>query len=377
VELLEHETKKILEKHDIPTPSKDGESFVVKAQILEKNRKSKGGIKFAESRKKAERIAEDMKNGKLAGRKVESVLIEEKVDIEHEYYISFVYDTSTRGPVFLFSADGGSGVENREITKFKIEKGSKKEFTEKLRSAELSDDISDRLSIITHLIFNVFLEEDAMMLEVNPLVLDSKKDLIAVDAKMELDNDASFRHNWSYPKRTAFKREKTEREIEAEKIDEEDHRGVAGKYVELEGDIGMMLAGGGASLTNMDSLIAYGGKPANYTEYGGNPPTEKVYRLSKVIMSKPNLKGLLHVGGTANNTDIYRTMRGFCQALEEEEPEYPIVIRRDGPNAEKAFELLEKTREKLDLNMNLYRNDLPMTESSKKLMDMIKSEDSL
>ncbi|PSH00165.1 MAG: hypothetical protein BRC28_00960 [Nanohaloarchaea archaeon SW_4_43_9] len=133
----------------------------------------------------------------------------------------------------------------------------------------------------------------------------------------------------------------------------------------------MMLAGGGASLTNMDAMIEYGGEPANYTEYGGNPPTEKVYRLSKVIMSKPGLRGLWHVGGTANNTDIYRTMKGFCQALEDERPDYPIVVRRDGPNADKAFELLRETRERLDLNMKLYRNDTSMTETAETLMQMV------
>ena len=133
----------------------------------------------------------------------------------------------------------------------------------------------------------------------------------------------------------------------------------------------MMLAGGGASLTNMDAIIEYGGEPANYTEYGGNPPTEKVYRLSKVIMSKPDLKGLWHVGGTANNTDIYRTMKGFVQALEEIDPDYPIVIRRDGPNADKAFEMLREKKEELDLDMKLYRNDTPMTKTAEILMEMI------
>lgn len=210
------------------------------------------------------------------------------------------------------------------------------------------------------------------MLEVNPLV-ETSEGFVVLDSMMELDDDASYRRDREFPERSNFGREKTEREKRAEKIDENDHRGVAGKYTELEGDIGMMLAGGGASLTNMDALIESGGKPANYTEYGGNPPTEKVYRLSKVIMSK-KLNGLLHVGGTANNTDVYRTMKGFCKALREEEPSYPIVVRRDGPNADKAFELLRDVREDLDLDMKLFRNDKPMTESSKELMEMVENE---
>jgi citryl-CoA synthetase large subunit len=124
----------------------------------------------------------------------------------------------------------------------------------------------------------------------------------------------------------------------------------------------------------MDALISYGGQPANYTEYGGNPPTEKVYKLTKVILGKPGLKGCWHVGGTANNTDIERTMKGFCQALEEIQPDYPIVVRRDGPNADEGFELLRETRDKLDLNMKLFRNDTPMTKTAEVLMEMIENE---
>jgi len=208
------------------------------------------------------------------------------------------------------------------------------------------------------------------MIEINPLV-ETESGYVVLDAMVDLDEDAAYRHNRDYEERSEFGREKTEREIKAEKIDRNDHQGIAGKYTELDGDIAMMLAGGGASLTNMDALISYGGKPANYTEYGGNPPTQKVYKLSKIILSKPGLKGCWHVGGTANNTDIYRTMKGFCQALEEIEPDYPIVVRRDGPNADKAFELLRKTREKLDLDMKLYRNDTSMTQTANVLMDMI------
>ena len=357
MKLYEHEAKKLLEKRGLKFPGKDGEAYVVKAQVLASDRKKHGGIKFAESKKEAEKIAEEMKKSKIKGHEVNQVLIEEQIDIQEEYYIAFFWDTELRRPVMLFSEDGGSGIEDREVQKTEL--GEENNFEE----------LEEDLRPIAEKLFEAFLEEDIEFLEVNPLAFDGEN-FIVVDAMMELEDDASFRHEWDFPERTEFAREKTEREIEAEKIDEDDHRGVAGKYTELEGDIGMMLAGGGASLTNMDALIEAGGKPANYTEYGGNPPTEKVYRLSKVIMSK-ELNGLLHVGGTANNTNILRTMKGFIQALREEEPDYPIVIRRDGPQADEAFELLREVRDDLGLEMKLYRNDLPMTESAEKLMEMI------
>jgi len=358
MKLYENEAKKLLEKRGLNTPRQRGEAYVVKAQVLASDRKKHGGIKFADSKDEAERIAEEMKGLKIKGHEVEEVLIEEQIDINEEYYITFLWDTESRNPAMLFSESGGSGIEDREVEK--IELDEENDFIE----------LPEYLRPTAEKLFQAFLEEDMEFLEVNPLAFDGENFLI-IDAMIELEDDASFRHEWDYPERTEFAREKTEREIRAEKIDEEDHRGVAGKYTELEGNIGMMLAGGGASLTNMDALIASGGKPANYTEYGGNPPTEKVYRLSKVIMSKENLSGLLHVGGTANNTNILRTMKGFVKALREEKPDYPIVIRRDGPQADKAFELLREVRDELDLDMELYRNNLPMTESSEKLMEMM------
>lgn len=371
MKLLEKEGKELLSKYGLEIPEVEGEEYVVKAQVLTTDRKEKGGIKFCGSIEEAKSIAKDMQDSNISGFTVEDTLIERKVDIEKELYVSFIYDTYTRSPVMLFSKEGGSDIEEREVSKFVIDEGREFEFREFLTDVELDHNISD-LSRTLKKLYNCFREEDMLLLEVNPLAI-TKNGLKCLDVVVELDEDASYRHNWNYPQRSAFGREKTKREKKAEKIDEDDHRGVAGKYTELDGNIGMLLAGGGASLTNMDALMNYGGKPANYTEYGGNPPTEKVYRLSKIIMSKPELEGLWHVGGTANNTDIYRTMKGFCKALREIEPDYPIVVRRDGPNADKAFELLGQTQEDLDLDMKLYRNDTDMTKTAETLMEMVKN----
>ncbi len=370
MKLYEHEAKELLKDYGVSTPSQEGDEFVVKAQVLAKNRKKYGGVKFASSKTEAKEIKEEMKESEVNGHEVSDVLIEEKVDFYEEYYIGILYDTDVRAPVLVFSSEGGSGVEDREVEKLVLEDSMQWRIREFLKEQGVgSEDLVSLASTIKKL-STCFFDEDARMLEVNPLVK-TEDGFVVLDAMIDLEDDASYRHNRNYEERSEFGREKTEREIEAEKIDEDDHRGVAGKYTELEGDIGMMMAGGGASLTNMDALIEYGGKPANYTEYGGNPPTEKVYRLSKAIMSKPGLKGLWHVGGTANNTDIYRTMKGFCQALEELEPDYPIVVRRDGPNADEAFQLLRETRDKLNLDMKLFRNDTSMTETAKVLMEMI------
>lgn len=373
MKLYEHETKELLKSYGVRVPDKKGERYVVKAQVLAKNRKKHGGIEFADSLKDAEDKASEMKGKEVNNHEVKDVLVEERVKHSKEYYVSFVYDTDVRSPVIIFSKEGGTGVENREIHKTVLKDLESWKLRQFLKEIGIC---SEELNPLTKTLYNMlkcFFEEDARMLEANPLAK-TEKGFTVLDASIELDEDAAYRHERNYAERTGFGREKTEREKQVQKIDEEDHRGIAGKYTELNGDIGMMLAGGGASLTNMDALIQYGGRPANYMEYGGNPPTEKLYKLSKIVLSKPGLKGLWHVGGTANNTDIYRTMKGFCQALEEIKPKYPIVVRRDGPNADKAFKLLEETKEKHNLNMKLYRNDTTMTETAKTLMEMIENE---
>lgn len=370
MKLYEKEAKQLLQEHGLKLPDKEGaESYVVKAQVLAKNRKKHGGVRFADTKKEAEEIAEEMRNQEINGKKVRDVLIEEELDFKEEYYVSFLYDTETRKPSLLFSSQGGTGVEDRETAKLALKDGSEFRFRQFLKEQSVESSKIRKLASTLSRLFKAFLEEDARMLEVNPLAA-TEDGYVVLDAMIDLEDDAMYRHDRDFPERSAEGGEKTEREKKARKIDEDDHRGVAGKYKELEGDIGMMLAGGGASLTNMDALIEYGGRPANYTEYGGNPPTEKVYKLSKIIMSK-ELNGLWHVGGTANNTDVERTMDGFIQALREEEPDYPIVVRRDGPHADEAFKKLREVREELDLDMKLFRNDKPMTESAKNLMQMV------
>ena len=372
--LYEHEAKDLLSQYGLDIPSQNiggGEERIVKAQIMANNRKDIGAVRFADNLEEAGDIKQDMLDSSFEGAEPDEVLVEEKIDFTEEYYVSFMYDTDSRTPSMVFSREGGSGIEDRNAEKFPIEENSQFRFRQMLKQQGIEGGGLVRLGSVLQSLFEAFLEEDARLLEVNPLA-ETEDGYVVLDAMMDLEDDASFRHDWNFSDRTVMKRKKTDREVRAEKIDEDDHRGVAGKYTELNGDIGMMLAGGGASLTNMDALIEYGGSPANYTEYGGNPPGEKVYRLSKVIMSKPGLNGLWHVGGTANNTDVERTMDGFIKALREEKPDYPIVIRRDGPHADEAFENLRKVREELDLNMKLFRNDKPMTESAEDLMEMVR-----
>lgn len=368
--LYETETKRLLADRGVTTPGQEGDRYVVKAQVLAQNRYEHGGVKFADTFDEAKNLANEMEGTDVNGHPVEDVLIERMVTHDTEYYASMMYDTDVRAPVIVFSSDGGSGIEGHKTVKHTVQEGMKHEFRELLTEADIPSQEIPRLSRTLKQIHRTFIEEDAIMVEVNPLAR-TDNGYVALDGMMRLDDNASYRRDREFPDRSNFARDKTERELKVEAIDEDDYRGVAGKYTELDGDIAMMLAGGGASLTNMDALLSAGGEPANYTEYGGNPPVEKVYHLAKAVLGKANIRGCWHVGGTANNTDIYRTMKGFCQALEEVEPHYPIVVRRDGPNADKGFKLLRETRDKLDIEMKLFRNDTPMTKTASVLMEMV------
>jgi citryl-CoA synthetase large subunit len=200
------------------------------------------------------------------------------------------------------------------------------------------------------------------MIEINPLVV-SNKGLVAVDGVVVLDDDAKYRREISFPERTSC-RKATSREIAARKIDADDYRGVAGKtFVDLDGDIAILTSGGGASMTLMDSLIECGGKPANFTEYSGNPPQEKVEKLTRVVLDKKGLSGLLVAGVIANFTDIAETLQGVVNVLKEVRPDFPIVIRRAGPNDDIARKVLMDARSKFGLDIHYFDENTPLTKA--------------
>lgn len=320
--------------------------LVFKAQVLSGNRVQAGGIVFDETTSLFGKI--------INGEKVEKVLAEEMVEVAREYYLSFSYSTETRGPVLTFGR-GGTGVE---------EKGA--------RSVSI-EDLPQALRDTAKKLWQVFTKYDCELVEINPLVVDKNSKVWALDAKVILDRDGDFRREMKFPERNLFGRPPTEAEIEARKIDEGDHRGTAGSvYWDLDGDIAVIAAGGGGSIVNMDALLAFGGKPANYTEHSGNPPREKLKKLTKIVLSKPNLKGCWLVGGTANFTDIYETLMGFVEGLRELDPKptYPIVIRRGGPRDQEAFAALRQIAKAEGFNFHIYGRETPMTSTAKTMVEL-------
>lgn len=386
--LYEFEGKNIFEKYGIKIPRgvvvRRAEDFasaytnlglgevVVKAQVLSGKRGKGGGIKFCSSAEEVQKACEEIFNMNLRGQYIAAVRIEEKLAIAEEHYLSIVYDTNKKQPVLIYSRDGGMDIEDvgeEKIIKQWID----------IRSESIESEIP-----FANELWKIFLKEDTRLVEINPLVKTTGGEWIAADAKIAIDDDAFFRHSaekmrgvvdWeTLEPRTMMGRLPTEREIEAKKIDEGEayYRGTAGKYIEMDGDIALILNGGGASIANMDAIIAEGLKPANYTEYSGNPPREKVQALAKVVLSKPGVRGLWMCGVVANFTNMKETFLGVIDVLDELRPTYPIVVRRDGPESAEAIRLVQECAARNHLNLKIFNKDMGMSESAKIFADMLK-----
>ncbi len=350
--------------------------FVVKAQVLSGKRGKNNAIRCVSiaqsmetpSRESVREICNEIFAMQVHGQYVAAIRIEEKLSIEEEHYLSISYDSQSRQPILVYSTKGGVDIEDVSDTDIrKIDLDIRKEILD-------SNDIGD--IPYAQELWNCFLAEDTRQVEINPLVKTAEGEWVAADAKVALDDDAFYRHeSWKhYEARTMMGRLPTEREKEVAAIDagEEYYRGTAGKYIEMDGDIAILFSGGGASIANMDALITTGLKPANYTEYSGNPPREKVRDLAKIVLSKPGLKGLWIAGGVANFTNIKETFHGIVDALDEIKPAYPIVVRRAGPYEREGMELLRECATRNHLAIKFFGKETSMSETAGILAQEVK-----
>lgn len=358
----------------------DQGKVVIKAQIIDGKRKKNGFIVESDDYEKSLHIIDSLYRKTYNGGNINTLLIEKKLTVKQEYFLSILYDTRMRVPVVLFSKQGGVDVEESSKAFAPIaEHVSPSEGLHDYQARSIAKKArfkgGNMLQIASFLMkaYRCFDTYDCRICEINPIVQTPEGLLFAADAKITIDDNAISRQEIFCDETDIEDRSVlNERETEARKIDYNDYRGVAGKtYLDLDGDIAVLASGGGGSLTCMDAIVQAGGKPANYTEYSGNPPREKVEKLTKITLSKPGLQGCLVVGGTANFTDIYETMLGFMNGLAslEHKPDYPIVIRRAGPRDKKAFAMIRKRARKERLNITLYGEDTPMSKAAHIFVD--------
>ncbi|MDP2632693.1 MAG: ATP citrate lyase citrate-binding domain-containing protein [Candidatus Curtissbacteria bacterium] len=350
--------------------------IVCKVQVLSGKRGKSGGVKVAMNEKQLKDFVGEFLGKDFNGEEVRFIELCKKVDIEAENYISITYDTVLKSPFLLFCAAGGVDIEEVKKTDpqaiirydFDVFAGPVKKELEKLG---IPSDFAMRL-------WDAFSKYDCRLVEVNPFALcraqGKPPKYVAVDSKIILDDAGVSRHrDLNVLPKGEVGAVPTVRELQAREIDAEDYRGTAGsKFIEFDGDIAVLASGGGASLLVMDSMFAAGGKPANYTEYSGNPPREKVEKLTKIALSREGLRGCLVAGAVANFTDIFETLSGFVDGLVQVKPKpaYPIVIRRGGPRLKEAYEMLSLLSKKEGFDIHLYGPETPISVAAKKMVEL-------
>lgn len=367
--LLEHESKRILEKYRIPLPVGrlvgPGEPLTIetpvmlKAQIPVGGRGKAGGILEASDAEDAQQKISLLLQSNLRGYIPKSVYMEEKKAVRQEFFMGVTYDTVAKAPLAIFSPVGGVDIE--ELAQRQPELVRKEHFTiasrlpvyrarEIVAEAGISGKLLLGLSSVLSTIAEVFLEYDATVVEINPLGLMDDGRLIALDCHMEIDDDAVFRHAdiAAIEKdigRVEGERRMSDFERRAAGIDNLDHRGVAGRMIEFDGNLGLIIGGGGASLTAFDAIRSHGGRPANYCEIGGNPSVLKVKELTRLILSKPGVDKIAVIMNVVSNTRVDLVARGIVKGILEsgKNPAGTVaVFRIPGAWEDEGFKILSK-----------------------------------
>ncbi len=324
------------------------ETVVVKAQIHAGGRGKGGGVKLAHSRSEVEELASKILGMNLVthqtgseGKEVQRLLIEEGVNIQRELYAGIVLDRAARQYVFMVSTEGGVEIEKVAAeTPEKIIKewiNPENGFTEKqgeklaVKLGLANGQISSAVDIFTSL-WNVFSDLNCSLLEINPLVVTSQEQVIALDAKMNLDSNGLFRH-----KELLELRDKSE-EDPAELLASQYNL----NYINLDGNVGCMVNGAGLAMATMDIIKLTGGEPANFLDVGGVANAETVANGFKIILSDPNVKSILiNIFGGIVRCD--RVAQGVIHAMDTVNVTIPVVVRLEGTNAKEAAELLNNS----------------------------------
>lgn len=393
--MLEDVSKTILKESGIPVPghsvisnSKEiteqhlNRPCVLKALVPVGKRGKAGAIKFAETVEEAQRKANEILQMTVRNFPVEKLLIEEKVDIDEEWYVSITIDPQKQMPVIIATTEGGIEVEDlvknspEKVVIYHVEPFTElhpfqsKEIWSKL--GVTGNPLVKATGILCKL-YTIFLEFDCYILEINPLVLTKDENIVAAASVMGVDDSALYRQPLLEGKVESGSerswRPLTQLEKEMVKVNDADYRGTA-RYTEMDGgEIGFMCGGGGGSLLSFDALVELGAAPANYTETGGNPPEEKVAGLTKGILSKKGVKGLFVAHNITNNTQIDVMARGIVKAIQElsvDPKTFPIVVREAGINDEEGKKIFEEA------GITYFGEDLTIEEAAAEMIKKMK-----
>ena len=368
--LLEHQSKKLLSNFGLVfTESTSVDSMsevraavervglptVLKAQTPFGGRGNIGAVKFVETVDQAITAAEDLFGMDLRGTTVDVISIEPRLNYDREFYVGITWNTVAKLPVALLSLTGGVDVEDAQSDQVARQPFDPWTGLAPYRARGLAAEggLTGKTLVevgeILVKLSQAFVACDAVTMEINPLVVAKYEKLIGLDARVEIEDEAVYRQRERLEPlgeltMTAAGRPPTSLELEAQRIDTRDHRGVAGRVVEFDGDLALLIGGGGASLTVFDAIKAHGGNPANYCEVGGNPTEEKVAAITSLLLSKPGVKGVAVIMNVVNNTRADVIARGLLMGVEDvgRKPAETISLFRVPGNWEaEAREIME------------------------------------
>ena len=314
-------------------------AVMAKAQVHVGGRGKAGGIKYCAEPDDAYFAAEEILKMEIKGLPVKKILVAEALDIASEAYVGIILDRVSKKPVIMVSAAGGIDIEEvaaktpEKIMKFGVDPilGLRAFEAIKLAMFVYRDFKQARqAAVIIQKLYDVFMKSDASLVEINPLIVTKDGELIALDAKINLDDNGLYRH----PELEAM------RDPEAEEADEADARKADLSYVKLDGSIGCCVNGAGLAMATMDLVKHFGGEPANFLDIGGSSSPEKVIAAIKIILGDPNVKVILFniFGGITRCDDV---ANGIIQAVEKLKPQVPIVVRLTGTNEDEARKILK------------------------------------
>ena len=382
----EYQAKELLKKFGAPVPngvhgetSKDllnkskllkTEKYVLKAQIHSGGRGKAGGIKITNSLEELKQAADQMLGKTLVtnqsgpkGKKVKKLYVEESSRIDKEFYLSCLVDRAKSKIAFISCLEGGVDIEeiankNPEkiiTTRIDVEKEISDLDCEKVIDVfKLEYDAKDQAIELIKSMYRLFIEKDASLIEINPLVLTKENNILCLDAKINFDDNAIFRHPDIYELRDLNEEDPTEIEANKQEL----------SYIKLDGNIGCMVNGAGLAMATMDIIKLFGGSPANFLDVGGGASKDKVAAAFKMILSDKNVKGILiNIFGGIMRCDVLAL--GVVEAAKEMKIDIPLVVRLAGTNYEKGKKILDDSKLKI-----ISASDL--SEAAKKVVEITK-----
>jgi succinyl-CoA synthetase beta subunit len=353
MDLLEYQGKQVFARHGVPVPSGQpartvqdavaaaeaiGYPCVVKAQVQIGGRGKLGGIKLAKDRAEAEAHARAILGMDIRGLTVRELWIESASEIASEYYASVVFDRSAKAPLVMLSTKGGMDIEQvaeedpdaiahlhvDPLLGFQEFHGRRLAF-----EAGVDADVVRPVGAMLAKLYEVFVEEEATLVEVNPLIVTPDREVRALDAKVTLDGNALFRHADNAELRDLSGEDPQERMAQ--------ERGLT--YVKLDGDIGILGNGAGLVMSTLDVVAGAGGAPANFLDAGGGSRADAITSAVEVILSDPKVKAVLFniFGGITRGDEV---AKGLIEAFNQIKPSVPFVVRLDGTNGEEGRQML-------------------------------------